>query len=58
MLLKYYFLKFEIFFRLIWKEKPADFKFSNVYDTGKLILNFLCILTLFIHALGLGDNGN
>ena len=52
------FLKFEIFFRLIWKEKPADFKFSNVYVTGKLILNFLCILTLFIHALGLGDNGN
>ena len=39
-------------------EKPADFKFSNVYVTGKLILNFLCILTLFIHALGLGDNGN
>ena len=30
----------------------------DVYVTGRLILNFLCLLTLCIHQLGLGHNRN
>lgn len=37
----YFWLQFvsEIFFRWIWQEKPTDFRFSNVYVTGRLTLN-------------------